>query len=169
MLRTESLWIGKAEAVRVTFDRARIGFAKLLAHAGRTQCDRFVYTTSDAQLRLARAAVGERARALASVTADGAALRADDEQQYYLLQAPLRSVPMTATQAARINAAMRPAGDAPVDAAPSEDGWRRWLSPRQLEHLQQVRAAPDAGWPLAIGVPMAEAVAAFERVAARAR
>ena len=98
MLRTESLWIGKAEAVRVTFDRARIGFGKLLAHAGRTQCDRFVYTTSDAQLRLARAAFGERARALASVTADGAELRVDDEQQYYLLQTPLRSVPMTATR-----------------------------------------------------------------------
>jgi hypothetical protein len=51
-------------------------------------------------MSVARRLLGELAHPLASE------LRADKEPKYYLLQTPLRFVPMTAVQAARCNAAL---------------------------------------------------------------
>ncbi|MGC6487708.1 MAG: hypothetical protein ACON4Z_08705 [Planctomycetota bacterium] len=154
MLATESLWFGRAEGVRVTYDRDRVPFTSLLAVATAAQCDLFVWTTTDAQLDAARRAVGARAQAYAK-RSPLQPERRDKEQQYYLHKSPLRFVPMTRPQATRVNAALRrgPAGA------------RRWLSPAQRRWLEQVEAAPDKPWPVAHGVPLRAALAAFRRAA----
>ncbi|MFN3243637.1 MAG: hypothetical protein ACE37K_19180 [Planctomycetota bacterium] len=153
MLATESLWFGRKEGVRVTYDRAQISFDDLLRVAGNKQCDLFVWTSTDAQLAKARKVIGDRARLYAN-TKERELARLDKEQQYYLYKSPLRHVPMTRAQATRVNAAMR------------GDNWRSHLSPRQLQWLEQVRKAPKKAWPVAQGVPMDRAVQAFVRAAA---
>ena len=160
MLATESLWFGRAEGVRVTYDRSRIRFEALLARATKHKCDLFVWTSTDAQLISAKKVVGERAQAFARV-ADKHLERRDKEQQYYLYTSPLRYVPMTAAQRTRINAAIGSAGGYGSD---NVRGWRRYLSPRQQGMLARIEAAPKKPWPVAQGVPMARALAAFERV-----
>lgn len=154
MLATESLWFGKKEGVRVTYDRDRASFDALLGVAGAKKCDLFVWTTTDAQLAAARKLVGDRAQPYAKMKAQQAPRR-DKEQQYYLYKSPLRFVPMTTAQTTRVNASMRARGQ----------GWRAYLSPRQLQWLAQVQAGPKKQWPVAQGVPFGDAVAAFERAA----
>lgn len=156
MLATEALWLGSAEGVRVTFDRRRTAFARLCAHAARTGCDRFVYTTTEAQQQVAAAKFGDRAKPATTIPAGS--LRADGEPQYYLRRTPLRFVPMTVTQATRLNAAMG-AGRL------TKKSVRRWLSPRQIAWLELVQAKPDAGWPVAHRVEIGAARRAFAKVA----
>jgi len=156
VLATESLWFGRTEGVRVTYDRERVRFTSLLEVATAKQCDLFVWTTTDAQLDAARRAVGERAQAYATREPLQPA-RQDSEQQHYLHKSPLRFVPMTRPQATRVNAALRrgPAGAS------------RWLSPAQRRWLELVKETPDKPWPVAQGVPLQAAVTAFRRAAAK--
>ena len=154
MLETESLWFGRAEGVRVRYDRGRVRFADLLKVATAKKCDLFVWTTTNAQLEAARRAVGERAQAYAS-RKPAEPPRRDEEQQYYLHKSPLRFVPMTRAQATRVNAALRR----------GPDKVRRWLSPQQRRWLDQVQAAPKTRWPVAHGVALPAAVAALRRAA----
>ncbi|HEB53214.1 MAG TPA: hypothetical protein ENI87_08175 [bacterium] len=161
MLATESLWLGKAEGVRVTFDTRRLAFARLLEHARAGDCARHVWTTTAEQQRLAAEVVGARARPLRSMVGEQAPRR-DRDQHYYLGRTALRFVPMTGVQATRVNAALHGRTLAAADLG-------RFLSPRQLRWLESVQMAPDADWPVALGVPFRDAVAAFRRRAARAR
>ena len=156
MLATESLWFERVEGVRVTYDRGRVAFTDLLEVAAAKKCDLFVWTTTDAQLTAARRAVGDRAQPYADIAA-ARAERPDKEQQYYLFKSPLRYVPLTRPQATRVNAAL----------GRGHKGWERLLSPRQRAALQQVRAAPERRWPVAQGVPLRAAFAAFDRAAAK--
>lgn len=160
VLDTESLWFGRKEGVRVTYDREQVSFDALLQRAARKKCDLFVWTSTDAQLAAARKVVGKRAQPFAAV-ADRKSERRDKEQQYYLYKSPLRFVPMTVAQRTRINAAIRSGGGY---GASQGKAWRRFLSPRQLEMLQAVEAAPKKKWPVAQGVPLSDAIGAFLRV-----
>jgi len=141
----------------VTFDRKRTNFDTLLKRASAKKCDLFVWTSTDAQLAAAKRVVGDRARDYASVD-DKRSERLDKEQQYYLYKSPLRFVPMTIAQRTRINAAIRTGGGY---AAKGGKAWRPFLSPRQLGWLRQIEATPKKKWPVAQGLPMAEAAAAF--------
>lgn len=154
MLATESLWFGRKEGVRVTYDASQVSFDALLKIAGAKKCDLFVWTSTAAQLAAARKVVGNRAQPFAKVESRRSERR-DKEQQYYLYKSPLRYVPMTTAQATRANAAMR------------GGSWRSYLSPRQLGWLEQVRKAPKKAWPVAQAVPMEQAVKAFERATKR--
>lgn len=146
MLGTRAGWLGDAEVTEVWFDPERLSFADLLAHGQRSECAQAVWTTTAAQAQTARQALGERAQDLTTEP------RPDREPKYYLLQTPLRALPMTSTQAARCNA----------ELAPGRDGKpERWLSPRQRELLAKIRSAPDQARPLAIDVPLPRAWAAF--------
>lgn len=86
--------------------------------------------------------------------ASGSAIRLVEDQKYYLRQTPLRFIPMSAAQAARVHASAQ-AGDA-----------ERWLSPRQMAAAEIVRAAPDAQWEDLVGVPPADAWTRFRARAA---
>lgn len=151
----------------MTYDRTRVSFERLLRHATATGCDRTVWTTTDAQRELARASLGDRAVPASSLTGDQRP-RPDREQQYYLLQTPLRFVPLTRAQATRLNAAVGAAGLGADEKATAND-WRTWLSPAQQKQLALVRAHPDHAWPQALGQPIAAATLAFESAANRLR
>ena len=142
--------------MRVTYDRNGGTFDKLLKRASQKRCDLFVWTTTDAQLTAARRAVGDRAQPYADIAA-ARAERPDKEQQYYLFKSPLRYVPLTRPQATHVNAAL----------GRGHKGWERMLSPRQRAALQQVRTAPKKRWPVAQGVPLRAAFAAFDHAAAK--
>jgi len=156
VLQTESLWFDSAEGVRVTYDKRRVAFDALLERAQTQRCDLFVWTTTPAQQKAAREAVGERAQRFEDVPARDRERR-DKEQHYYLFKSPLRRLPMTAAQATKVNAALRGGGDA----------YRAYLSPGQLAWLKELKDAPKKPWPVAQGVPMAAAVRAFLRVRSR--
>ena len=133
--------------VEVVFDPQRLDYAKLLAHAIRRECDQRVFTRSDAQHELARAALGDRA------VRSEESIRLVEDQKYYLGLTPLRHVPMTATQATRINADV--------------DNARAYLSPRQLLILDAAEASPE-GWPLCVDQDLMRVwESAWSRVATR--
>ena len=116
MVSTQAAWHEGNEVVEVTYRPDRISFAELLESAEQSDCTAQVYTTTEAQLKTARAAVGERALPLA-----GAVRRSKDaDQLYYLRKSSLRHLPLTSLQAVRVNSALG-LGQDPY----------QWLSPRQ--------------------------------------
>lgn len=122
VLSTTAGWIGKVEVVEVTYDPRRVSYADLLAHAVDRDCALRVFPRSDDQLELARAKVGDAAEF------NQAAVRRVEDQKYYLAQTALRYVPMTQTQATRINADLDNAAD--------------YLSPRQRRIWAAAQADP---------------------------
>lgn len=142
--------------VEVRYDPKALPFERLLLHAQRTGCDRAVFTTTAAQQRHAAAEVGRLAQRAAG------RIRPDREPKYYLFKHPsLSRVPMTELQAIRVNVAVgRREGDAAV---------RALLSPRQQALWAAVQAAPDAGWPRAVGQDLVVAWARADAVRHKAR
>ena len=123
VLHTRAGWLEGKEVVEVAFDPSKISYAELIARAQRLECASTVYARDDAQLATARAKVAERA-----VRSDEAAKDAEASDQKHALRAsPLRSVPMTAAQAAKVNAALA-AGQDPMP----------WLAPSQREAAARV-------------------------------
>src|SRR5205823_231405 len=106
-----------AEVVEVTFDAAVIDYKTLLDKALEFKCAHKVFAQSDAQLKTARAIVGEKA-----VWTDKA-LDARTQQHYHLAHYPqYHYLPLTAGQATRVNSALA------LKQSPDE-----YLSPGQLE------------------------------------
>ena len=136
MLATTAGWVGEVEVVEVEFDPRAVSYEMLLAHAIDRDCAVRVFTRSDEHQALASAAVAERAVR----TEDP--IRVVEDQKYYLSRTPLRYVPMTATQATRINADVKDA--------------ERWLSPRQWA-LRNAANLDRRGRPVLIDVPLTEA------------
>ena len=88
-------WIDRVEVVEVHFDPQRIAYEDLVKRADEAKCTVRVFTRDDAQQETAQRLVAERA-----VRSD-ASVRTDDDK-YYLSRTPLRFVPMTPLQAARV-------------------------------------------------------------------
>lgn len=109
--------------VEVTFRPDRIPFETLLAGAEKKDCATHVYTTTEAQLKLARAKVGERAKALSAPVKRAK----DSDQLYYLRKSPLRELSLSPLQSRRVNAALGLGAD-PL----------AWLSPRQLARAMEL-------------------------------
>ena len=116
--------------VEVGYLPERLSFEALLEVARSKGCTKRVFTTTAAQLKLARARVGEAALALEG---QPRAAKGSD-QLYYLRRSPLRFLPLTALQARRVNAALGTAGGDPG----------RWLSPRQSLLLERIEAAVES-------------------------
>ena len=136
MHRTRAGWLEGHEVTEVWFDPGRLTFEKLLAHGKSTECARRAWTTTPAQKATALKALAGNVEPLTKEP------RPDKEPKYYLLQTPYKHVPMTATQAARINAALAPDGAGKAE---------RFLSPRQRELLAQAKASKKP-WPVAVDV-----------------
>jgi hypothetical protein len=143
--------VAAAEVVEVWFDPQQVTFTRLTERAKERACADAVHTTTDAQQAAARAIAGDRARRLTGE------VRPDQESKYYLRQSPLRYVPMTELQAARVNAHVR-AGS-----------YAEFLSPRQQELLREVTAAPDAPWPVLVGEKIEDGWRAIARARAAAK
>lgn len=132
--RTRAGWADGMEIVQVDFDPGVIAFEELLGTATGLQCASAVFAHSEQQLAAAEAA-GVAVRLI-----DRAAGQRDAEppdQRYYLRNSQARLLPLTETQAVRINGLLGTGGD-----------FRALLSPHQLEQLQaiEVALARDPGW-----------------------
>lgn len=100
-MKTRQAWIGKEEVVEVWYDPEVVDL-KALKEFG-------------------------KARKFKHLPKADAVERLDAEQKYYLLQTPLRGLPMSEAQACRVNASL-------------EGDWRRWLTPLQLEEAKRLLA-----------------------------
>lgn len=109
--------MGSTEVVEVWFDPMVLPFADLLAKAEEKDCARGIWTRNDQQLVHAREKVGERAQHFEGT------IRLDAEQKYYLLQSPLKQLPLSEAQACRVNATLK-------------KGWKAYLSPWQQSQAQ---------------------------------
>ena len=153
VVKTRPGFLNKEEVVEVEYDPSRISFDSLLGRAKAMECASTVYARNEAQQRTATNAVG---KSKAIRTDD--AIRIDNAPKYYLAQTPLKFVPMTELQAARVNAAIgEKKNPAPL------------LSPRQQALLATIEKHPDAGWNDAVGTENLIAAWAAAQTVARAR
>ncbi len=119
-------WLHGREVVEVHYLPERIAYETLLERAVAFDCADRVFAHSDAQLTVARKKLGDRA-----VRTDESARDAKiSDRKWHLQRSPLRWLPLTAAQAARVNA----------DLGAGRDG-TRWLSARQRDLAQRIEAA----------------------------
>lgn len=149
MLATFSGWKGETEIVQLEYDPRIISYSQLCERAHELGACSIAFPAGEEELVAAREVFGENARS------SDAAVRRVDDTKYYLLEDPVRFVPMTQRQATRLNAM-----DPPRDYASI-------LSPRQLEQLERVRATDGAGFESALDLDIFDATATFERSLAR--
>jgi len=150
VVQTRPGFLQKLEVVEVEFDPERVDYVALLRRAREFECASRVFARSDEQHRVAAGVVPD-----AAIRSDEA-IRLDKEPKYYLSRTPLRAVPMTELQAARVNARIGKQEDAADLLSP----WQRALAALVLEH-------PEADWPSSIGASnLARAWARVRRVAA---
>ncbi len=136
VISTRPGFSGGHEVVEVAFNPKTLPYDKLV-HAAKSQgCALRVFAENDSQRNIASVIVGR-----AAVSSAGA-VRPDGEPKYYLSHTPLKFVPLSATQASRVNAAIG-AGINP----------EKFLSPRQVDLWAAVRRYPNAGWKNMIGAP----------------
>ncbi len=133
VISTRSAWRDGLEVVIVEYDEAIVSYDRLVRQAAQFECASRVYAHDAAQLDIARARVGERA-----VRATGEARDAKaSDQTFALNRTEWRYLPLTRTQATKINGDLRRGRDA-----------SRWLSPGQRTLLGEIRARraaePDA-------------------------
>lgn len=113
------------EALEVLYLPDVISYETLVDRAAGMNVASIAFAADEHQLAAARRRLGERARR----TDDRARDAGDTDRKYHLQRSPLRWLPLTPAQAARINA----------DLAAGHDG-RRWLSPRQIELAGRIEA-----------------------------
>jgi thioredoxin family protein len=113
------------EAVEVVYLPDVIPYATLVDRAAGLGVASTAFAADERQLAAARGRLGEHARR----TDERARDAAEADRKYHLQRSPLRWLPLTPAQAARINA----------DLAAGHDG-QRWLSPRQVELAGRIEA-----------------------------
>lgn len=99
---TRSGWRNGLEVVSVKYDPTVIKYETLLGAAQKFDCATAVFTHTDAQQRIATAAVGGKAKRVSGQMRDAKA----SDQKYQLLQTPLRYLPMTEMQATKVNSGL---------------------------------------------------------------
>jgi hypothetical protein len=151
VIATKPGYLQGHEVVDVWYDPARITFSRLVSQAQQMKCAGTIYARSDRQEK-----VGKAMKGVSFVRTDEKS-RPDKEPKYYLSKSLYRFVPMTPTQASRVNAAIHSSRD--PDAI---------LSPSQLKLLASIKAHPNAGWRNVIGTDdLIGAFAETQRLAAR--
>jgi hypothetical protein len=134
VVSTEPGFLDRREVVEVSFDPSQLSYEALLKLAERQKCATRVYTRNDSQQATADRMVGD----LAIRTDDE--IRPDKEPKYYLSQSELRYVPMTSSQASKVNAVLGGKGNPAI-----------YLAHNQQELWTRIKQNPDAGWPVALG------------------
>jgi hypothetical protein len=124
------------EVVEVSYDPRALSYADLVKQASKLGCTRKVFARTRAQERTASKLVGGNARLSTEP------VRPDREFKFYLRQEAIRYLPLTETQAARVNA-----------AAGRRQDLTPHLSPSQLALYHIIRRHPRAAWPMAIDNP----------------
>lgn len=126
VIATRAGHLSASEVVEVSYVPGVLSYAELLEAALRCDCAARVFAHDDAQLAAARNKLGDRA--VRSETRAGEA--SDSDQKWHLRRSPLRYLPLTPAQAARINA----------DLAVGRDP-QAWLSPRQRDLARRIEVA----------------------------
>lgn len=129
VISTRPGFSGGHEVVEVAFDPMTLPYDNLVRAAKSQGCALRVFAENDSQRKIASEIVGRDAVASAGT------VRPDGEPKYYLSQTPLKFVPLSATQASRVNAAIW------MGINPEQ-----FLSPRQIDLWAAVRRYPNAGW-----------------------
>lgn len=151
VIQTRPGFVGGMEVVELEFDPRVLSYGKLVATAGALDCATRVFARSEAQVAEARKFADSRTLPAQAIVRSDEELRVDRHVKYYLSRTPLRFVPMTETQAARVNAALARRAD-PASL----------LSPRQVA-MWKVAEKSDGARSSAIGVDVREAWRAFGR------
>ncbi len=126
------------------FDPRVTTYADLAEHAAKRECAQPIFACNEAQLVTAKeysTAVKKRGKGK---------IRWVKDNKYYMGQGALKYLPVTKTQATRINADLSHAN--------------HWLSPSQRALLKKIKANPKAPWPNAVGKPFARAWQAAMKV-----
>jgi len=127
---TRSGWKDSLEVVTVQYDPEKVDYSKLVKTAKSFECASKVYAHTSEQLEVAKRIVGDQAVALQDASSVKDAKSSD--QKYYLIQTPLKHLPLTETQATKINAALK-----------ARQAFKNWLSPEQVTLLRRVVSAVE--------------------------
>ncbi len=123
---TNSAWIDQREIVEVTFQPSQLSLETLIRHAVAHSCDQMIFTDSAEQAKTARAIVGpKKVQPFPGQVRQGK----PSDQLYFLVRTSYRWVPMTPSQARRVNS----------DLFFQRDP-QRWLSPRQIAWWKRIEA-----------------------------
>lgn len=146
VLSTRPGWKATAEVVRVEFDPAMLSYADLLAVGKKFGVANHAYPHSEEQATAA-AAAGVSAGKPGKPSRLIGGLHAYDTKHSLFGRVPLCYVPMTPSQAAKVNSALATRSGAKLD---------QFLSPRQLRLaavLEQVHGTDSSFLPKALGKP----------------
>ena len=130
VVSTRPGFMGNREVVEVEYDPNVLTFSDLITSARADRIDAAVFTNDGQENGIAAGILGDQS--VMSISA----FRPDRTPKYYLSGSLYRHVPMTKTQASRVNAFLS----------------RRLLpdsvlSPRQLGILRMVKSSPETEWP----------------------
>lgn len=129
VMQTEAGFMDHREVVNVYFDPNVVNLESILNEGKKTQCADQIYYHSEEQKHEAKVILGEAKMKTASK------FSLDREPKYYLAQTVYKHIPMTPTQAVKINALVGQ-GKSPV----------RLLSPRQKLMLNHLKDGVDVAW-----------------------
>ncbi len=134
VVETKPGYMQGQEVVEVKFNPAVISYQELAKQAKSQQCTSHVFTENTQQKTVAEQLFASEA------VSTKANFQPDREPKYYLSRTPMRYVPMTALQAARVNAAIG-----------KGERTYEWLSPSQINLIQFIEKHPHLPWINAIG------------------
>ena len=124
VVRTEVGWVGFVEVVSVEFDARQLPFPALLRQAKALGAAQGVFAHNERQRKQAAKVGGLEIAQLPEAPRSAKA----GDRKFALSRSPLRHLPLTPAQAAKVNGALRLGKN--VD---------QWLSPRQLVVAQAIR------------------------------
>ncbi len=133
IVKTEAGWRAGKEVVRLEFDPTKITYKELLQKGDQERLFYHVFPDDNKQQKVAAEVVGTSA-----ISTNGT-FRLDKDPKYYLSRTHLRYVPMTETQAARVNSCIG-----------KREAVENWLSPRQIELANYIAENPKENWKDAI-------------------
>ncbi|MCB0854150.1 MAG: thioredoxin family protein [Bacteroidetes bacterium] len=129
VVETQAGFMNGKEVVKVAFDPDLVNYGAIVKQAQLLSCASQVFTDSRDQFQTASSIIGSPA-----VSKTGS-FRQDSQPKYYLAKTHYRHVPMTQTQASRVNSA--------IGQGKSPDSY---LSSRQQEIAQFVKEHPGRNW-----------------------
>ena len=147
VLETQPGFMNGREVVEVKYNPILISYEDLVTEAKSASCASHVFTENNNQITKAEKVVGK------NKVSKKSKFRLDKEPKYYLSRSVYRFIPMTPTQAVKVNVKIG-SGQSPDE----------FLSPRQLELLDFIQKNPKQKWKSAINVDLVKAWSEVEEL-----